>query len=205
MKNYFGIFFLFFISQTAFGQISLRVLNYRPTGDFGFVMKPLTTVELGYVRPFEGDRFRLEGSLRFLHLKPRLDTFPITVYTSQGIWGTTVFPGSRSYTKYDIWQLSGGIDYAFFQKGDINLFTGMSVILGTADIAYDHHSAIVNEDFEYRGGMAGLRFRIGAEYQLSDRFGVFLTVYREGFFWEHYRLILNAYDYGLGLHYSFNQ
>ena len=74
------IFILLFLSiKTGFAQVGVgvRVYNYRPTGEFGFVMKPTYTAEIMFIDEFrKKKRTRFNFSATYLHMKPRMAEFP---------------------------------------------------------------------------------------------------------------------------------
>src|SRR5262245_22864222 len=89
-------------------QIGLKFFQFRPTAELGDVMERKFSVELQYMEDFE-NRLRPRAFLTFLKLQPRLDEFPVTGYQSvDGQW--TVYPGTQSYSKYNILLFGGGFD-----------------------------------------------------------------------------------------------
>lgn len=187
----------------SIAQVSLRVFNYRPTGDFGFTMKPLVSAEISYQPKFDDSHWRLGFSLSYLSMKPRLDAFNTVGVEDDG--GTvTILPGVQSYQNYNILQLASGVDVAFIHTDKLNIFGGIDFLFGAASIAYTNDVyRIIEESYSGGGYQYGVRGRLGAEYELSDHFNVFLTANRSYFTITEPRAKLNANDYGLGLRYSF--
>ena len=119
--------------------------------------------------------------------------------------GTTVLPGYQSFQKYAIFQLNGGIDYAFIHKKKLNVYAGADLVIGTASV--DYTNVIIGwKDESYQGGgiLAGFRFRLGVDYNITDNIGVFVNANRQGFLVTEPGALNGANDYGLGVRYSFN-
>ena len=199
--------FLFFASHLAYGQIGVRVFNYRPTGEFGFAMKPLVSLEIGYQPRFSKrstKRWRTGFSLLYLNMKPRLEVFPVYGVRYDGN-GTTVLPGYQSFQKYAIFQLTGGSDFAFIHKDKYNVYAGADLVIGAANVEYTN--VIIGwKDESYQGGgiLAGFRFRLGVDYNITDHIGVFVNANRQGFLVTEPGALNGANDFGLGMRYSFN-
>ncbi|MCB0476355.1 MAG: hypothetical protein KDC69_11810, partial [Flavobacteriaceae bacterium] len=137
MKNWLIIInLLFFAPNLTFGQIAVRVFNFRPTGELGFVMKPTTSVEIAFQDRFSKrstKRFRTGFSLQYISMKPRLDVFPVSGVGSDAN-GFRVLPGKQSFQKYAMIQMTGGMDYAFIHKEKLNVFAGFDIVGGMAAI-----------------------------------------------------------------------
>lgn len=198
---------LLFITTLSFGQISIRVFNYRPTGEFGFVMNPLTSLELGYQGPFSkriDRRWRSNMSLVYLRMKPRLDVFPVAGFAADGN-GSRVIPGLQSFQKYNIAQLVFGGDFAIVHQEKFNFYAGLDLVGGVASVDYELiYPSWKDETYQGGGVMVGLRGRLGAEYAISDHMGIFINTNRSGFFISEPAAKLWAVDFGLGIRYSFN-
>jgi hypothetical protein len=187
------------------GQFALSAVHYRPTGEFGFVMKPLTTVELTFMSRFSDEpdeRFRFGMSLMYLRMKPRLNSFPIWAYGSDDR-GAFIYPGEQSFSRYNITFLSGGADFAVIHKERFNWFIGADLMIGGASI--DYQSTVVGwKDESYSGGglLIGFRVRIGVEYQITDHISLFSRVNRHFFLITDPATLGNANDYGVGIRYA---
>lgn len=194
---------LLFFANTAFGQISLQVFNYRPTGEFGFVMKPTFSAAAGYMGSFDEDhRFRPRANATFLVMKPRMATFP--VYGLLEDYGEHLLPGTESFQKYNILLLSGGVDCAIIRKENYFFYAGLDITFGAASVEYtDEIETLENESYSGGGYLGGLRGRIGAEYDFNDNIGLFLDVEREGWLISDPASINWANRYGLGIKYNF--
>ena len=198
------LFFILVACNIASAQIGVRLFNYRPTGDFGFVMKPLFSGEIGFQKPFEKKRFRTGFSLTYLQMKPRMDVFPISGVLIDGN-GTTVLPGEQSFQKYNLGLLFGDMDFAFVNQGKFNVFMGGGVMVGAASVEYKSKvQGVIDETYQGGGILGGLRFRLGAEYVIFNNIGISFTANRSIFLVSDPGAINWANDYGIGVLYSFN-
>lgn len=197
---------LLFVTTLSFGQISIRVFNYRPTGEFGFVMNPLTSLELGYQGQFSkriDRRLRSNISLVYLRMKPRLDVFPVAGFAVDGK-GSRVIPGLQSFQKYKIAQFIFGLDYAIVHQEKFNFYAGLDLLGGVASVDYELiYPSWKDETYQGGGAMVGLRARLGVEYAVSDHMGIFINTNRSGFIIQEPAAKLWAIDYGLGVRYTF--
>lgn len=208
MKNYIIISILsLFMSHLSIGQ-SIRFLNYRPTGDFGVLMKPLNTIELSSQRRFskrETKNKRYGVSLLYLNMKPRADSFP-TTKLAYDVQGRKYTPTTHYFQKYAIFQLALGGDYAFIHKERVNVYAGLDVVAGVARIAlterYDNGKY---EDYNDDGVTLGYRLRLGIDYSLTDVVAVFVSASRSGFVVDPPKAKLGANDIGLGLRFTFQK
>jgi len=195
-----------FLSKLSFGQISLRVFNYRPAGELGFTMKPLVSAEIGWQDRFSKrsyKRFRAGLSIMYLNFKPRMEVFPTYgVLRDGGL--TTVIPGAQSFQKYAIFKVNVGFDYAIIHKKKLNVFVGADLIIGTLSIDYSSNSAFINDTYKGGGMLAGLRFRLGTEYSLTDQVSAFFTANHNRILISEPRSFIHSNDLGLGARYSFN-
>lgn len=190
--------------NVSFGQISAKVFNYRPTGEFGFVMKPAYSAELGYMIPFE-DRgsFRLNASITYIVMKPRMESFPIYGLLYKG-GGATVLAGKQSFQKYNISLLFVGFDYAMMKKNRFTFYAGTDMVMGGVDSEYTYEIETMIT-VSYSGGaiLGGFRFRLGSEFDVNEHIGIFLNAQRQILLITEPRGLFWANDYGLGMHYSF--
>jgi hypothetical protein len=193
--------FLLFGFHAASAQISLQVFNYRPTGIFGFVMKPLVSAELGYQGKFEDGRFRSNFSVTYLHMKTRQDTFPESGVLIDN--GTHITPGYESYSKYNILQVASGADFAFIKKDKWAVFAGADLLVGFANVDYHNVDIMVDETYSGGGLLAGFRGRLGAEYTISDHISVYFAATRSYFLITEPAGLFSANTYGFGTSYDF--
>lgn len=199
------IVLLLFIAHFSFGQ-TIRVFNYHPTGDFGVVMKPLNSIELGSQTRFSkrATKNRRWGfSFLYLNMKPRADSFP-TTKLAYDVNGRKYTPTIHYFHKYAIFQATIGGDYAFIHKERVNVYAGLDVVAGIARVAlterYDNGKY---EAYSGDGVVLGYRLRLGLDYTLTDIVAVFISASRSGFIVDPPKAKLGANDIGLGLRFSF--
>lgn len=203
MKKLLQTLLLLLLTAPAVAQLSLNVFNYRPTGEFGFVMKPTVSAQLNYIKSFDEDhRFRIRAGATFLVMKPRMDVFPVFALLFDD--KQYVLPGTQSFQRYDVFLLSGGTDCAIIRKKKLFVYAGLDIVLGLASVSYSDHIERL-EDKSYTGGgeLGGLRGRIGTEYDLNDHIGLMLEIEREGWLLSDPLSINWANRYGLGAKYNF--
>jgi opacity protein-like surface antigen len=182
----------------------LKLYNYRPTGEFGFVMKPTYSAELGFESSFDKTtRFKYHFSATFLKMKPRLESFPIYGILHDGS-GEHVLPGSQSFQKYNIAQIFGGFDIAFIKKAPFYAYAGLDVTIGAASVEYtDYIETFKDESYSGGGILAGFRVRLGAQYDLSEHWGIMLNAERSVWLLSDPAAINWSNQYGLGVIYKF--
>ncbi len=198
--------FLLLLSSFCYGQASLRVFNYRPSGEFGFTMKPLVSAELSWQKRFSKrptKRFRQGVSIMYLNLKPRLEVFPTYGVLYDGN-GTTVVPGAQVFNRYSIFQLAAGSDFAFIHQKKYHVFLGADLIAGALFIDYSSNNALYGESYTGNSILAGFRFRLGTEYSISEQIGLFLTINTNHILIADPLTFIRSYDFGLGARYSFD-
>ncbi|HSH64719.1 MAG TPA: hypothetical protein VLB84_02745 [Bacteroidia bacterium] len=205
MRNFFVLLVLLTGSYAAKAQLGVKVYNYRPTGDFGFVFKPTFSVEAGLMHPFEKDeRWRNFFTLTCAILKPRMESIPGTGVLSDGT-GTHILPGKQSFTKYNVFQLSCGYDYSFINKTNYFVFAGLDITVGAATVEYtDDVETFKNETYQGGGVLGGFRGRLGAEYLLTDKISVMVYAQRDIWLITDPESINAANNYGIGLIYNFS-
>jgi hypothetical protein len=190
----------------ASAQLSVRLYNYRPTGDYGAYFKPTFSAEVGYAKTFEDNWVRpvLMGTV--INLRPRMKEFP-TTGEIEDYNGVRVYPGTMTYYRFIMAQLHGGIDVAVYKKEDkFNAFLGTSLIAGQAFVHYHEVIPQVMDEEGYVGGTElGFQLRLGGEYQVNDYLGIIVSANRNfylmisedlgGTYWSN--------DYGVGVSYHF--
>lgn len=194
--------FMAVFSEYLNAQVFLRIGNYRPTGEFGFVMKPTVSFEGGLAGTInEDNKWRTMASLSFMRMTPRMDTFP-TVTTMTTGSGTTILPGQQSFSKYNIILLSVGFDYPFYYTDQLAIYGGFDLQAGGATVEY-YENVPTYKQFTYSGGgvIAGGRFRLGFDYYINDNWGLFASATRHIFLITEPAAISAANDYGIGIRY----
>ena len=197
-------YILIVLTYIANAQLGVRAYHYRPTGYYGALFKPTFSVEAGIVKPFEDRYVRTVIMGTVLNMKPRLSEFPITGEIDG--YTTTVHPGTQTFHQFIMFQAHLGIDVAFVKKEKVNVFVGTSLIAGWAFVHYSIKIPRVKEEEGYVSGQElGLQFRLGAEYQLTEDIGLFISANRNYFLMISEDIGGNywANDYGLGITYQF--
>jgi hypothetical protein len=194
---------LFLFTGTAQAQLYIRAFNFRPSGEFGFVMKPTFSLECGYSNAFENDRWRTSMSVSFIKLTPRMDVFPVVATRYDGN-NKTILPGAQTFTKYNIYQFLFGIDYDLLDHEKLHLFPGTDLIMGVAPVEYTYNVPTYKSE-NYRGGgvLGAFRFRLGAEYAITDAISVLFAANRQYGLIMEPRTLYAANDYGLGIRVDF--
>ncbi|HNP49276.1 MAG TPA: hypothetical protein PKL85_10585 [Bacteroidia bacterium] len=199
--------FLMFVSfYSASAQISLMLYNFRPTGEFGYVMKPAYSAELGYANGIdEADPIRSSFSITYLSFTPRLDTFPTTGYYYSGSTGSMVVQGYQCYQKYNLLLLYCGMDWPFIKKDPFFVYVGLDITAGFSEIEYTSYMELISDE-SYSGGsiLAGFRGRLGVEYKLSKSLGLFANLERMGWLNAEPKSTNAGNTYGIGIHLNFN-
>lgn len=183
------------LCQYSFAQFGAKIIHVRPTGELGMAMKTTFSGELIY-KSFDDDS-DLQGriSLGFIKMSPRMDVFPVQgVISGQG---TTVVPGTMTFSKYNVMYLAAGVDYHFELAETFFLYAGADVNFGGVNQDYQAYYPTISDE-GYSGGSVyiGIRPRLGAEYR-TDNFGIFFEANR------NMNLIpteafMNYNDYGIG-------
>jgi hypothetical protein len=200
MKKIFGLLFLF-VSLNSFAQIGLQLLQFRPTGEMGMVMKKGITGELLYMDNFD-DRWRVRAGLSFISLRPRMDTFPS--YAIEESNGVTVLGGYQVFHKYSLTFLSVGVDYSIIDKEPFFFYPGVDLVVGGLDTKYDtSYPTFLDESYSGGEVLVGFRFRLGGEYAISKTFGVFAEITRSFYFINETGFFSNN-NIGIGLHVTLN-
>ena len=71
---------IFLISNDAKSQFYIKALQWRPTGELGFLFNKSIGIELGGKNDFDRKHFRSRGSVAILKQKPRMSAFPINAF-----------------------------------------------------------------------------------------------------------------------------
>lgn len=183
-------------------QYSLRGYNFRPTGEFGFVMKPTFSADIGFSPVFDESNWRMRVAVTFLKMTPRMDTFPVVTVMTVGS-SSTILPGKQSFSKYNIFMLSMGFDYAFYYNERFAIYGGTDLIGGAASVAYTEEvPTYKSEDYSGGGILAGFRLRIGADYYINDSWSVFADANRIGLLITEPAALTGASEYGIGIRYT---
>jgi hypothetical protein len=186
-----------------FAQVALKLSNIRPTGDMGASLKPTLGVEVMYkdVDDEPENGFKVRFSAGFAKFKSRKDTFPTYgVIVSQG---TTVTPGYMVIHKYNLTNLSMGVDYMIGLGDKLFLYPGTDVGALFSSVEYESYTELISDE-GYSGGYVFISFRMraGAEYRLTEKLALYGEATRSmNFSPEVGGLGYN--DYGVGLRIKF--
>jgi hypothetical protein len=191
-------------THSLFAQLGLRVVQLRPTGEFGMVMEKKVSAELLYIPAFEEDKLRMRASIGIFNMKPRLEVFPTNAWIYDGN-GYTQLPGTQSFSKWNMTMLSGGVDLALVRLKDetLNFYPGVDIVFGGITMEYESHTPGISDEY-FSGGqlMAGLRFRLGADHAIGDHLGLLLEACRAYYFVEETGR-LDHNEIALGVRYQF--
>jgi hypothetical protein len=205
MRNFLKTIIFVLLAQFSFAQLAVRVYHYRPTGMYGYVMKPTFSAEIGYMNSFEKDkRLRTCASASFLIMRPRLKSFPTYTVMSGGN-GTRILPGEQTFKAYNILQVFGGADLAFIKKEPFYAYVGLDVTLGLATVNYTDDVETLKEETYFGGGvLGGFRGRLGVEYDFTDKLSMYVSAQRGMWLLLEPTALNSANDYGVGVKLQFN-
>lgn len=199
-----GAVCLFLVPHVASAQLVLRGYNFRPTGEFGAVMKSTFSADIGFSRSYDDSPFRSVISATFIKMTPRMDTFPTYVIQSGGN-GTFVLPGKQVFSKYNLVLLYFGFDYSPYFNEKFAVYGGFDLVAGGASVSYTNDvPTFKSESYDGGGVIAGIRLRIGADYYFNDTWSILVNANRMGFLLTEPAGLYAANDYGIGLRYTFN-
>jgi len=183
-------------------QIAVKLIQFRPTGELGMTMSKEITGELMYLSKFDNN-WRMRGGISYVSFTPRMESFPVYAIMEDAN-GTTVLPGYQVFHKCNMTDVFFGVDYAFLDKEKFYAYGGADIMMGSMKQNYDlSYETYKNESNDLGLLLGGLRFRLGAEYFLSQHFGVFFELTRAVYAVEESGFYSNN-DIGLGLHYIIN-
>ncbi len=202
MQKLLSILFIF-VSLNTSGQVALKGMLLMPAGEFGIVMKKHVTFEAMYMEEFDG-KWRSRYGLSYSSLKARLDTFPVyaVLYDNSG---THVLPGYQVYQKCTFAYLFGGYDFRFTERTKLSPYIGFNLLIGGLSLDYDEYYETYKDGSVSGGGgvLGGLGFRIGLQYQVNEKLGIFSEGSTAGYLVTDTGLFAH-YDFGIGIHYVFN-
>jgi len=164
-------------------------------------MKKAYTGELMSIKRFD-ERFRIRFGISFCKLSSRLDTFPVYAIKDDGS-NVTVYPGYKVFNKYNMYFLFMGADYGVFKLGNLTCYPGLDFIVGGVDMDYDlSYNALRGDSFSGGEILGGVRLRIGADYSISEKTGVFIEANRSWYKIAEQGFFSNN-DIGIGFRYNF--
>jgi len=201
MKNFLVIITLI-AAIPCYGQIGIKLFQFRPIGDLGAAMKKSYSGELMYIGDFENGNLRLRAGVSFIILKPRLDTFPVYTLKQDGN-GITAYPGYEVYHKYNMYLFHMGFDYKIITLGNFSFYPGLDFIVGGVDMDYNlSYETLSGENFSGGEILGGIRLRLGADYSISEKTGLFMEISR-----SMYKIAeqggFSHHEIGIGFRYKF--
>jgi len=198
---FFGIS-LFLISLEAKSQFYVKTLQWRPTGELGFLFNKSMGLELGGKNDFDKSHFRSRGSVAFLKQKPRMSAFPINAfYYSNG--QLSFYPAVEIIKKYNITQFSIGLDFTPTPKKKLKPLIGLDITVSAISTNIESNGGPVEREENGSTAALSIKGRLGIEYDINNRSSLFFEAQRQ------YGLIVetmwySANDIGFGINYSFN-
>jgi len=200
MSKFLISFCLLFLIKSSSAQLSIRAFNYRPTGDYGFALKPANSIEIGYMELYDDDktfskRFRSNISITYIKMNPRMDSIPIFEVISSN--GYILYPGTEIIKKWNEFRLFMGLDFAFIKRKRFFVYSGIDAAVGIISCEIINNLS-VDGNINSRG-IAGLRFRLGFEYKITDNIHIFATANRQIALLLGPPGSMSANDYGLGI------
>jgi hypothetical protein len=132
-----------------------------------------------------------------------MEEFPIYgVVTSNS---TVVLPGKQSFVKYNVLHIFGGIDVAIVKRKKLFAYLGTDLTIGAGSIEQNSEiQTLITEGYSGGGYLAGLRFRLGMQYDITDYIGIIAHTNRTGYIISEPATINWFNDYGIGLRYQFD-
>lgn len=197
-----GLFIGLFVNVNLQAQYSVKVVHFRPTGEFGAVMKRSIALELSYTDNFDDGHWRTRLGIMYIHNKPRMDTFPVFATVSGGSAGFQVLPGYQVFNRFDMIHITGGVDYRINTIGKLSPYIGTDILIGgTIMNEHTYYETYLDDYVSGSDFIGGFRFRAGAEYFIADRICLFGEVNR-GVYLVTDRGFFSHYDLGLGVRYQ---
>ena len=200
MKKLILLFFIF-NAYLAISQYGIKIINVRPTGRLGGIVKPTIAGEL-LIKGFDDDEnFIPRCGIGFIKFSPRLDTFPVSGIATLNN-STIITPGTATYHRFNLVYVYGGFERKIKLHKAVNLNPGLDVNVGAKMVSYDEYYPLV-ESGSYSGGSVyiGIRPRIGLDFFINERIVIFAEATRNMNLVPHEAFI--AYnDYGIGFRYN---
>ncbi len=202
MKNklLFVLFILFVFGNTAIAQYGIKLSQYRPTEETGFVYSKGLMVELNYRDLFE-DHSRGYYSVGFVSLKPRQEAITNLNSYYGGTGGYVIQQVKLIYSNQNIYTLDGGMHYTPFDYNSIiKPYIGLGIAMGyysfTVDEYYESGAQKNSTDYSFVTG--GVKPQIGLEINPNDR----ISFFAEGiaaYLIDSEKQYLRNYQIGLGV------
>lgn len=190
------------IISSAKGQVGLKIMQVRPTNDFGFIAKKTVAFEALWLQEFEG-KSRMRTFVNFANFKSRMDTIPSAAFVSSGN-GQEILPAYNGFNKMWNLTLGFGVDFSpeVWEDWKIRPFAGLDFNTGAHSRQSFTNTGVSSIDEGNLALIFGLAGRLGVEANF-DRFGLFLEATRN----YQYYLEVSGASYntiGLGVKYFLN-
>lgn len=208
------IWILFCKASTA--QIAIRGYYYQPLYDFGYFMKPATSLEIGYLPDFGEGYSRINASVTYLKLQSKRAEFvnsSTSGLTVIGMWPYRESQVTRSYQNYEMYQGFFGWDFALIKKPVFQLYVGPGIIIGKLTDAHtvldeSGNSRKNNIPFDKDGAFfTGLRHHIGIQFKINDQLNLLANA--QTCYWlypgNNFFDLTQANDFGIGFQYLFGK
>ena len=166
-----------FIFLPLFGQIGIKAVQFRPTNDFGFVMKKAYGPELLWMTEFEGS-VRMRWSASFASFKPRMENIETVAFVNDG--GTeSILPTYYNIRKMWNLTLGMGLDYSpeIMEDWFVRPFAGIDLNVGAHHREGFTNTGISSIDESTSTSLLGIAGRIGATVPF-ERAGLFVEMTR---------------------------
>jgi len=193
---------LFLISLEAKSQFYVKAIQWRPTGELGFLFDKSMGFELGGRNDFDEKHFRSRGSVAILKQKPRMTAFPINAYYYSN--GQLLFyPAVEMIKKYNITQFSIGLDYTPTPNKKLKPLIGLDISVSAVSRSVESFGGPVQSHENSSTAAFAIKGRLGLEYDINNRSSLFVEAQRQyGQIVE--TMWYSANDIGFGINYSFN-
>ena len=173
-----GLVLFTLLGLGSLAQVAVKVMQIRPTGEFGEVMERKVMAEALYMDDFEG-RLRPRFSLGLVSMEPQLEKIPVSAYVYNGSTDT-VYHGYQSFSKYRMVLIAGGLDWEALDLDPVRIYPGLGVVFGTIKQEYEIHIPnYENESYAEGNFFAGLRVLAGIEYSFSEPVAAFAEFSRD--------------------------
>ncbi len=171
-KTLLGILFVLSASQLK-AQIGIKVTQFRPTNDFGFIAEKTFGPEIIWKNEFDGST-RMRYYANYASFGSRLDTIPTVSYVSSGN-GSEILPSYYGYTKLWNFTLGFGLDYSPEEMEDwlVRPFVGLDFNTGAHQRKTFTNTGVSSIDEDNLVPFVGFLGRVGMEMTF-DRIGVFI-------------------------------
>jgi hypothetical protein len=201
MKKLIVALLLILSSGYSYSQLGLKILNFRPYGDLGAILKSGFTGEIMYLKNADDDPFRARFGFSFISLKPRLDTFPLVAETNASGYAS-VIPGWEVINHQTIGFVFCGYDYVLLDPEKFFIYPGADLLAGFTSVKVHTFYPGISDSEESTGGvLGGIRLRIGAQVMLNGEWGIFAEASHSMYIMSQDETTHAHNDFGIGIQY----